>query len=31
LRPLCAWGTQHMTDVEKLMSRRTASDMKEVG
>lgn len=22
LRPLCAWGTQHMTEVEKLVSRR---------
>lgn len=22
LRPLCAWGTQHMSEVEKLMSRR---------
>ncbi|SCY72476.1 transcriptional regulator, HxlR family [Rhizobium sp. NFACC06-2] len=23
LKPLCAWGTQHMTEVGKLMSRRT--------
>ena len=23
LKPLCAWGTQHMTEVAKLMSRRT--------
>ncbi|WP_425341057.1 winged helix-turn-helix transcriptional regulator [Agrobacterium larrymoorei] len=22
LRPLCAWGTQHMTEVAKLMSQR---------
>lgn len=22
LRPLCAWGTQHMSEVEKLISRR---------
>jgi len=31
LKPLCAWGTQHMTEVEKLMSRRGASDEKKVG
>ncbi len=24
LKPLCAWGTQHMTEVEKLTSRREA-------
>lgn len=23
LKPLCAWGTQHMTEVGKLMSQRT--------
>lgn len=23
LKPLCAWGTQHMTEVEALMWRRT--------
>ena len=24
LKPLCAWGTEHMTEVEKLVSRRGA-------
>ena len=31
LKPLCAWGTQHRSDVEKLVSRRDTSDMKKVG
>jgi DNA-binding HxlR family transcriptional regulator len=26
LRPLCAWGTQHMSEVETLMSHRRASE-----
>ncbi len=25
LKPLCAWGTEHMTEVEKLVSRRGTS------
>jgi DNA-binding HxlR family transcriptional regulator len=25
LRPLCVWGTEHMSEVETLMSRRQAS------
>lgn len=31
LKPLCAWGTQHMTEVEKLMSRRGTPDLKDAG
>jgi DNA-binding HxlR family transcriptional regulator len=30
LRPLCAWGTQHMTDVEKLVSRRGVFEVEKV-
>ncbi|WP_159949563.1 helix-turn-helix domain-containing protein [Rhizobium sp. 18065] len=30
LKPLCAWGVDHMTEVEKLMLRRHASDMERV-
>jgi DNA-binding HxlR family transcriptional regulator len=26
LQPLCVWGTQHRTDVEKLMARRNTSE-----
>jgi DNA-binding HxlR family transcriptional regulator len=26
LRPLCVWGTQHMSEVETLMSHRRASE-----
>ncbi len=26
LKPLCAWGTEHMNDVEKLVSRRGAPE-----
>ncbi|MFB8344600.1 winged helix-turn-helix transcriptional regulator [Brucella cytisi] len=25
LKPLCAWGTEHMIEVEKLMSQRSTS------
>jgi DNA-binding HxlR family transcriptional regulator len=28
LKPLCSWGTQHMIEVEKLMSQRNASELK---
>lgn len=31
LKPLCVWGTQHMTEVEKLMSRRGSSEYGKVG
>ncbi|MBZ9673883.1 winged helix-turn-helix transcriptional regulator [Mesorhizobium sp. ES1-3] len=30
LKPLCAWGTEHMIEVEKLMSRRGASEVEKV-
>jgi DNA-binding HxlR family transcriptional regulator len=30
LKPLCAWGTQHMPAVEKLISRREASGLKKI-
>ena len=29
LKPLCAWGTQHMTDVEKLISRREVFEVEK--
>ncbi|RIV16148.1 transcriptional regulator, partial [Klebsiella pneumoniae] len=28
LKPLCAWGTQHMSEVEKVMSRRERTKLK---
>ena len=28
LKPLCAWGTQHMSEVKRIMSSREASEMK---
>ncbi len=31
LKPLCTWGTHHMIEVEKLVSRRYASDLKKIG
>ncbi|MCO5733449.1 helix-turn-helix domain-containing protein [Rhizobium sp. SSA_523] len=30
LKPLCAWGTQHMAEVETLVSRRDASGAKAI-
>lgn len=30
LRPLCAWGTQHMSEVEKLMSRREPVELSKI-
>lgn len=31
LKPLCSWGTQHMIEVEKLVSHRQASGLKKLG
>jgi DNA-binding HxlR family transcriptional regulator len=30
LKPLCAWGTEHMIEVEKLVSRRAAPEVAKV-
>jgi DNA-binding HxlR family transcriptional regulator len=30
LQPLCAWGTEHMTEVEKLLSHRSVSGVEKV-
>jgi len=30
LKPLCAWGTEHMIEVEKLMLRRGTSEVEKV-
>lgn len=30
LKPLCTWGTEHMIEVEKLLSHRYASDQKKM-
>ncbi|NKL08042.1 winged helix-turn-helix transcriptional regulator [Rhizobium leguminosarum] len=30
LKPLCVWGTEHMIEVEKLMSRRGTPEVEKV-
>lgn len=30
LKPLCAWGVQHMSEVEKLMSRREPVELNKI-
>ncbi|WP_320197400.1 winged helix-turn-helix transcriptional regulator [Agrobacterium sp. rho-13.3] len=30
LKPLCAWGTRHMSEVEKLMSRREPIELSQI-
>jgi DNA-binding HxlR family transcriptional regulator len=30
LKPLCAWGTQHAVEVERLVTARDASDLKKI-